>query len=240
MHAWGANVASDWPLQPNPPLKDHPHNRAAYAKWLHAQHAGRADTGCARPVRHHVSAAVLRLPRRDGAFLENHCSGFGTNSTPNHLVLVGGQSPTLRNPPRNAAQPLWDMPSILGHAGDHGLSWAAYTGESSYPVAFYEQLKGSPNITRSDQIVADAAQLPNLSMLWHDSPFDEHPVADVTLGHDKIWQAVVRHRPPDYGTTPYSCSPGTTGADSTTMSSLPTSNTRRTVCSWPTGHGCRC
>jgi hypothetical protein len=57
-------------------------------------------------------------------------------------------------------------------------------------VAFYEQLKGSPNITRSDQIVADAAQLPNLSMLWHDSPFDEHPVADVTLGHDKIWQAV--------------------------------------------------
>ena len=69
-----------------------------------------------------------------------HCSGFGTNSTPNHLLLVGGQSPTLRNPPRNTAQPVWDMPSILGHAGDHGLSWAAYTGESSYPVAFYEQL----------------------------------------------------------------------------------------------------
>jgi Phosphoesterase family len=190
MHAWGANVASDWPLQPNPPLKDHPHNRAAYAKWLHAQHAGRPtpavhaqfDTTSVLPFYAYLAAT--------GAFLENHCSGFGTNSTPNHLVLVGGQSPTLRNPPRNAAQPVWDMPSILGHAGDHGLSWAAYTGESSYPVAFYEQLKGSPNITRSDQIVADAAQLPNLSMLWHDSPFDEHPVADVTLGHDKIWQAV--------------------------------------------------
>ncbi|HEV7205670.1 MAG TPA: alkaline phosphatase family protein, partial [Jatrophihabitans sp.] len=25
---------------------------------------------------------------------------------------------------------------------------------------------------------------------WHDSPNDEHPTADVTLGQDKIWQAV--------------------------------------------------
>jgi len=42
MRAWGANVAADWPTQPNPPAKDQPHNRAAYAKWLHAQQAGSA------------------------------------------------------------------------------------------------------------------------------------------------------------------------------------------------------
>src|SRR6476659_6344857 len=133
MHAWGANVASDWPLQPNPPLKDHPHNRAAYAKWLHAQHAGRPtpavhaqfDTTAVLPYYAYLAAT--------GAFLENHCSGFGTNSTPNHLLLVGGQTPTLRNPPRGQ---------------------------------------------------------PVLGMVWHDSPYDEHPVADVTLGQDKIWQAV--------------------------------------------------
>ena len=47
---------------------------------------------------------------------------FDTNSTPNHLLLVGGQTPTLRNPPRSQAQPVWDMPSILGHADDHGFS----------------------------------------------------------------------------------------------------------------------
>ncbi|MDT0264621.1 alkaline phosphatase family protein, partial [Jatrophihabitans lederbergiae] len=29
-----------------------------------------------------------------------------------------------------------------------------------------------------------------LSMVWHDSPYDEHPVADVSRGQDKIWQAV--------------------------------------------------
>ncbi|MCW2675573.1 MAG: hypothetical protein JWR70_613 [Modestobacter sp.] len=44
-----------------------------------------------------------------GAFLENHRSGFGTDSTPNHLLIVGGQTPTLRNLPRNAPQPVWDM-----------------------------------------------------------------------------------------------------------------------------------
>jgi hypothetical protein len=127
-----------------------------------------------------------------GAFLENHCSGFGTNSTPNHLLIVGGQSPTLRNPPRNVPDPVWDLPSLPGHAADHGLTWKAYTGTSGYPVSFYQQLNGSPNIVGSDQILADAAAgtLPALSMLWHDSPDDEHPVADVRLGHNKIWQAV--------------------------------------------------
>jgi len=125
-----------------------------------------------------------------GAFLENHCSGFGTNSTPNHLLIMGGQSPTLRNPPRAQTQPVWDMPSILGHAGDHGRTWKAYTGISSYPVAFYRQLTASPNIMHSDQIVADAPTLPALSLVWHDSPYDEHPPADVSLGQDKVWQAV--------------------------------------------------
>ncbi len=190
MRSWGANVADDWPIQPNPPLSDHAHTRAAYAKWLHAQ-----KNGTASPAVHGQFDTLAVLPfyaylAATGAFLENHCSGFGTNSTPNHLLLVGGQTPTLRNPSRTAPEQVWDMPSILGHAGDHGMSWKAYTGSSSYPVAFYQQLAGSPNIVRSDQIVSDAATLPQLSMVWHDSPFDEHPVADVSQGQDKIWQAV--------------------------------------------------
>ena len=190
MRAWGANVAADWPVQPNPPAKDQPHNRAAYAKWLHAQQAGSAT-----PATHTQFDTTTVLPyyaylAATGAFLENHCSGFGTNSTPNHLLIAGGQSPTLRNPPRSAPQPVWDLPSLLGHAQDHGLSWKAYTGASSYPVAFYRQLAGSPNIAGSKQIIADAASLPQLSMVWHDSPYDEHPVADVTRGQDTIWQAV--------------------------------------------------
>jgi len=190
MAAWGANVAADWPTQPNPPAADQPHNRAAYAKWWHAQ-----QTGAPSPATHTQFDTTAVLPyyaylAATGAFLENHCSGFGTNSTPNHLLIVGGQTPTLRNPSRAQAQPVWDMPSVLGHAEDHRLRWKAYTGSSSYPVSFYAQLTGSPNIVRSDRLVADAADLPALSMVWHDSPFDEHPVADVSKGQNKIWQAV--------------------------------------------------
>jgi hypothetical protein len=40
MRAWGANVATGWPVQANPPAHDQNHTRAAYAKWLHAQQAG--------------------------------------------------------------------------------------------------------------------------------------------------------------------------------------------------------
>ena len=88
------------------------------------------------------------------------------------------------------------MPSLPGHAADNHLTWKAYTGSSGYPVEFYTQLKGSSNIVRSAapsaQFLADAAtgSLPALSMVWHDSPYDEHPPAYVTRGHDAIWQAV--------------------------------------------------
>jgi hypothetical protein len=190
MAAWGADVATGWPAGLNPPPHDQDHRRSAYARWLHAQHDGTTT-----PAEHVQLDTVSVLPfyaylAATGAFLDHHCSGFGTNSTPNHLLLVGGQTPTLRNPPRTGAPPLWDMPSLLGHAQDHGLTWKAYTGASSYPVAFYSQLAGSPNIVRSKQIEADAANLPALSMVWHDSPDDEHPVADVTKGQDAVWRAV--------------------------------------------------
>ena len=83
------------PVAANPPASDQPHDRHAYQRWL-----TKASTGA------HVqfdTAAVLPFYlwlAASGALLENHCSGFGTNSTPNHLLIVGGQSPTLRNPPR--------------------------------------------------------------------------------------------------------------------------------------------
>jgi len=42
LRAWGANVVTGWPTQPNPPAHDQAHTRAAYAKWLHAQANGTA------------------------------------------------------------------------------------------------------------------------------------------------------------------------------------------------------
>ncbi|GAB3276187.1 hypothetical protein GCM10027449_15340 [Sinomonas notoginsengisoli] len=184
---YGANVARDWPIQPNPPAADQPHDRHAYYRWLTGQHnATRAqfDTAAVLPFYAHLALT--------GAFLENHCSGFGTNSTPNHLLILGGQSPTLRNPSRTQPPPLWDMPSVPGLAQDAGLGWRCYTGSQNYPAGFYAQLHGSANLVPNSAFIPDAAagRLPALAYLWHDSPADEHPPADITVGMQRIWQSV--------------------------------------------------
>jgi hypothetical protein len=184
---YGANVAPDWPVQANPPASDQPHDRYAYYRWLIGQHkATRTQFDTATVIPFYAYLALT------GAFLENHCSGFGTNSTPNHLLILGGQSPTLRNPSRTQPPPLWDMPSVPGLADDAGIGWACYTGTSSYPAGFYQQLSGSKNLMPNSHFVPDAAagKLPPLTYLWHDSPEDEHPTADVTIGMNKIWESV--------------------------------------------------
>jgi hypothetical protein len=184
LRPYGGNVVTDWPVAQNPPPSDPPHDRKAYFDWLTGVSTGEQvqfDTVNLLP--YYLYLAVT------GAFLENHCAGFGTNSTANHLIIVGGQSPTLVNP---SGSPEWDMPSILGLAAEHGVTWRAYAGSGNYPVGFYTQLKGSANVVPNSHFVSDAeaGSLPSLVMLWHDSPFDEHPPADVTVGMNLVWQSV--------------------------------------------------
>ena len=181
---FGAAVASGWPVSPNPPASDNPHDRKAYFEWLTGASTGahvQFDTRAVLPYYLHLALT--------GAFLENHCAGFGTNSTPNHLLIVGGQSPTLKNP---SGAPVWDMPSLPALAEANGVTWRAYAASNDYPVAFYTQLKGSPSVVSSSRFIADAKKggLPALVLLWHNSPNDEHPPADVTQGMDLIWQSV--------------------------------------------------
>lgn len=182
---YGANVVTGWATTPDPPAHDQPHDRHAYFNWLTQGTATRSqfDTAVVLPYYLYLAAT--------GAFLENHCSGFGTNSTPNHLILAGGQTPTLRNPPPRT-NPVWDMPSVFGLAEDAGVSWRAYAANGDYPVAFYQQLQGSNKIVSSSNLLADAKRggLPALVYVWHNSPNDEHPPADVHIGMDLIWQSV--------------------------------------------------
>ena len=65
MRAFGANVATDGPISPNPPTDNPPHDRHAYYRWLTARQSGAPTPGATRPVRHHRGAALLRLPGRD-------------------------------------------------------------------------------------------------------------------------------------------------------------------------------
>jgi hypothetical protein len=84
------------------------------------------------------------------------------------------------------------MPSLPGLADAHGVSWRVYAASGEYPVGFYTQLKRSANVVDSAQFLADAkaGPLPSLVMLWHNSPSDEHPPANVTTGMELIWQSV--------------------------------------------------
>lgn len=184
---YGANVVTDWPLSPNPPARDQSHDRHAYFDWLTGASTGahvQFDTQGVLPYYLHLAVT--------GAFLENHCAQFGTNSTPNHLVIVGGQSPTLKNPSRRGTPPLWDMPSVPGLADEHGVSWRAYAASAAYPVGFYQQLNVSKNVVSSSAFLKDAKSgaLPSLVYLWHNSPYDEHPPENVTTGMELIWQSV--------------------------------------------------
>ena len=60
LRGWGANVATGWPTQPNPPAHDQAHSRAAYAMAARPSqwhpHLRRAH-----PARHRHGAALLRV-----------------------------------------------------------------------------------------------------------------------------------------------------------------------------------
>ena len=188
---WGANIDTTLPICNNPPPAPPfsayypPHHRQAYYDFLTNGTCEKSQFDTGKDLPFYLYMAIA------GAFLENHCAGFGTNSTPNHLLLVGGQSPTLGNPPRRS-QPTWDMPSVPGLAGDNGLGWRCYGPSDRYPVVFYQQLQSSPNLVDATGFVADAkaGNLPALVYLWHPSPNDEHPPADITAGMNAIWQSV--------------------------------------------------
>src|SRR5919202_1720814 len=186
MRGYGANVATGWPTAPNPPRGDQPHDRRAYFAWLTRGTAARLQFATRTHLRFYLYLALT------GAFLENHCSGFGTNSTPNHLLLVGGQSPTLRNPPRGQPPPVWDLPSVPGLAEETGLDWRCYTAGEEYPIGFYEQLRALPRVLPSAQFFTDAAagRLAPLVYLWSTRPQTEHPPENVTTGMNHVWRAV--------------------------------------------------
>jgi len=62
MREYGANVAADWPLQPNPPTHDQPHTRAAYARWLPPNTPGRCRQLKARYISLCALGAAGSLP----------------------------------------------------------------------------------------------------------------------------------------------------------------------------------
>jgi hypothetical protein len=116
------------------------------------------------------------------------------------MLAIGGQSPTLKNPPFVGTHPTWNIPSIFSVAQAAGVSWAAFPDGSGYPTKFYASLTDPAavgNIHPPSQFIpmAKAGELPQVCYVWSPGGFDEHPPATndpgyVSKGHDLVWQRV--------------------------------------------------
>jgi hypothetical protein len=130
----------------------------------------------------------------------DHHFGAGSNSTSGHMLAVGGQTPTFKNPPFVGAHPVWDIPSIFSVADQAGVSWAAFPDQSGYPTKFYTSLNappGSGHVHPPSSFIpmASGGELPAISYVWSPAGYDEHPPATsdpqyVTNGQDLVWRRI--------------------------------------------------
>ena len=136
----------------------------------------------------------------------DHHVGIGSNSTSGHLFAIGGQTPTLKNPPFGPGGPNWDMPSIFAHAQRAGIDWAAFPDQDGYPTKFYTELLAPSASAHIHPVIAGqpdpfvmmaaAGTLPPLVYAWSPAGHDEHPPFQTSdpgyldRGHDFIWRRI--------------------------------------------------
>jgi hypothetical protein len=121
MAAFGADIAEYEAARvlSAAPDYDQPHDRNAWVHFRIGDYAAvrtQLDNDKIQPL--HAWLA------KNFTFCDHHFA-IGSNSTSGHLLTIGGQTPTLKNPPFGPGGPTWDMPSIFVHAERNGLTWAA-------------------------------------------------------------------------------------------------------------------
>ena len=178
--AWGAAVAQPGGgLLAAPPNFDQPHDRNAWVHYAMGDYpalAGQIDNDTVIPFYSWLA--------KEFVFADHHF-GAGSNSTSGHMLAVGGQTPTFKNPPFTGAHPVWDIPSIFTVAEQGGVSWAAFPDQSGYPTKFYQSLTvapGSANVHPPKDFIpmAKAGTLPQICYVWSPAGFDEHPRTSAT------------------------------------------------------------
>lgn len=200
LSAWGANIQNRGNLLKAPPLPDPPHDRNA---WVHYK-IGDYDPSTLQ-IDNDTILPFYSWLAKQFTYCDYHF-GLGTNSTPGHMLAVGGQTPTLRNPPTGTS-PVWDLPTIFKHVEAGGHTWGAFTGTDLYPVKFYQELadatsgKSIHTSTQpsDDEFTAMAAggSLPDFCFVWSPTGYDEHAPDQtppdpqyVTKGQNLSWQRV--------------------------------------------------
>ena len=192
--AWGAALAQHGGLLATPPDFDQPHDRNA---WVH--YAMGDYPALAAQIDNDAVIPFYSWLAKQFVFADHHF-GAGSNSTSGHMLAIGGQLPTMKNPPFVGAHPVWDIPLIFTVAERAGVSWGAFPDQSGYPTKFYRSLTVAPgtgNVHPPKDFIpmAKAGALPQVCYVWSPSGYDEHPphVSDPTYvrkGQDLVWQRV--------------------------------------------------
>ena len=193
--AWGAAVANHGNLLSVPPNFDQPHDRTAWVHWAMGDYP-------AEPLQIDNDALIpfYSWLAKQFTFCDHHFA-LGSNSTSGHMLAVGGQTPTLKNPPFVGAHPTLEHPVDLlprrdrrGVAGRRSPTRPAtrpsctpaehHRGAEQHPPA--QGLRHDGHGRRRCRRSATSGAPPG---------YDEHPPltsdpAYVTDGHDLLWQRV--------------------------------------------------
>lgn len=192
---WGALIGDQGPLLSAAPDHDQPHNRNA---WVH--YATGDYPGLKAAVDNDTVIPFYSWLAKTFVFGDHHF-GAGSNSTSGHMLAIGGQTPTLKNPPFFGAHPVSNLPSIFTAADAAGVSWAAFPDQDGYPTKFYTSLTspaGQQHLHPPKDFIpmAQAGLLPQVCYVWSPGGYDEHPPyaspnpGYISAGEQLVWQRV--------------------------------------------------
>jgi len=181
------------------PNYDQPHDRSA---WVHYRMGD--YPAVAKQLDNDVVQPLHAWLAKTYTFCDHHF-GVGTNSTAGHMLAIGGQVSTLKNPPFGPGGPQWDMPSIFVHAEKAGITWVAVVDQDAYPVKLYTELNTKARAANIHPAIAgqadpfvtlvQAGKLPQLTYAWSPAGYDEHPPlksdpAYLAHAHDLLWRRI--------------------------------------------------
>ena len=133
--AWGAIVANHGNLLAAAPNFDQPHDRNAWVHYAMGDYP-------ALPVQLDNDRIIpfYSYLAKEFTFSDHHF-GSGSNSTPGHMLAIGGQMPTMKNPPFFGPHPVWDLPSIFHHCRGR----PRFVGCVSGPVRIPDEVLHQPH-----------------------------------------------------------------------------------------------
>jgi phospholipase C len=167
----GANGDATLAHASDPPPSDPPHDHAA---WL------RRATHAIKQQYQEADLPGYFALARQFTLCDNYFTDVASQSEPNHLMLIAGDSPIIDNASAQRTfqpQPPYDLASLPASLEKAGLTWKTYGDPGFSYFTHISALQGSPQIVSWALFDQDAAAgtLPSVSWVYAASEFSEHP-----------------------------------------------------------------